>query len=311
MDGREGIYTEIPRSVMRNYGKVYNLGHRAIADLLKGPVIVEEKVDGSQFSFGRIDGQLICRTRRADATTEDMFQLAVRTAQDLTHICMEAWVYRAEFLRVPKHNALAYDRVPDKNLILFDVDTGTEDYLSPAEKASEAVRLGLEVVPLLKEGEIRTHEELLALLGTISCLGGQKIEGVVIKNYGRFGVDGHALKGKCVSDPFREARQWKANNLFGGDIKQAIGASLCTPARWEKAIQHLRENGRLQESPTDIGPLIKEIQGDVKEECGDQIKEQLFKWAWRDIQRVLIRGFPEWYKEKLIEKQFCREANAK
>ena len=28
------------------------MGHKAIAELLKGPVYVEEKVDGSQFSFG-------------------------------------------------------------------------------------------------------------------------------------------------------------------------------------------------------------------------------------------------------------------
>ena len=32
-----------------------------------------------------------------------------------------------------------------------------------------------------------------------------------------------------------------------------------TVARWEKAIQHLNESGRLENSPRDIGPLIKEI----------------------------------------------------
>jgi len=35
-----------------HYCQIYNLGHRAIADLLRGPVIIEEKIDGSQFSFG-------------------------------------------------------------------------------------------------------------------------------------------------------------------------------------------------------------------------------------------------------------------
>ena len=42
-----------------SYPKVYNLGHKAITDLLLDPIIVEEKVDGSQFSFGMIDGQLL------------------------------------------------------------------------------------------------------------------------------------------------------------------------------------------------------------------------------------------------------------
>lgn len=35
-----------------SYPSIYNLGHRYIADLLTVPVIVEEKIDGSQFSFG-------------------------------------------------------------------------------------------------------------------------------------------------------------------------------------------------------------------------------------------------------------------
>ena len=35
-----------------SYPKIYSLGHAAILDLLDGRVIVEEKVDGSQFSFG-------------------------------------------------------------------------------------------------------------------------------------------------------------------------------------------------------------------------------------------------------------------
>lgn len=33
-----------------SYPSIYALGHRAIVDLLKGPVFIEEKIDGSQFS---------------------------------------------------------------------------------------------------------------------------------------------------------------------------------------------------------------------------------------------------------------------
>jgi hypothetical protein len=38
-----------------SYPKLYAMGHRAIADLLLDDVIVQEKVDGSQFSFGLFD----------------------------------------------------------------------------------------------------------------------------------------------------------------------------------------------------------------------------------------------------------------
>jgi len=36
---------------LNSYPSIYNLGHHAIATLLDAPVLVEEKVDGSQFSF--------------------------------------------------------------------------------------------------------------------------------------------------------------------------------------------------------------------------------------------------------------------
>ena len=39
---------------MEVYPKIYNLGNVALKNLLDGEVIVEEKVDGSQFSFQRL-----------------------------------------------------------------------------------------------------------------------------------------------------------------------------------------------------------------------------------------------------------------
>ena len=56
---------------LRSYPKVFNLGHRAVRDLLSGPVVVQEKIDGSQFSFGvGEDGTLLIRSRGADIEPE-------------------------------------------------------------------------------------------------------------------------------------------------------------------------------------------------------------------------------------------------
>ena len=41
-----------------SYGKIFNLGHKETEALFDGPVVVEEKIDGSQFSFGSINGEL-------------------------------------------------------------------------------------------------------------------------------------------------------------------------------------------------------------------------------------------------------------
>jgi hypothetical protein len=77
-----------------------------------------------------------------------------------------------------------------------------------------------------------------------------------------------------------------------------------TPARWNKAVQHLREEGKLTQTPKDIGPLIKEVQRDVFAECTEDIKEALFKWAQGQISRGVIAGLPEFYKQELARSQF-------
>ncbi len=59
----------------------------------------------------------------------------------------------------------------------------------------EAERLGLEVVPLLHSGRIDSIETFRSFLARTSILGGQPIEGVVIKpvGYNLFGPDKKCL----------------------------------------------------------------------------------------------------------------------
>lgn len=293
---------------IHSYGKIYNLGHYALDDLLNGPVVVEEKIDGSQFSFGRVDGVLLARSNGADLNVdapEKMFERAIDTAKELFPILEPGCIYRGEYLQKPKHNTLCYNRIPAKHVIIFDVDEGNQSYMSPLSKKGECERIGLECVPEFLSDNF-TLEQFKALLETESVLGGQKIEGVVIKNYERFGSDGKTLMGKYVSEEFKEIhrKDWKERNPCGLDIKEAISESLRTPARWNKAIQHLTERGELQNAPQDIGALLKEVNLDVLAECGEEIRQQLFKWAWPDISRQIIRGLPQWYKDRLAEKQF-------
>ena len=79
---------------------------------------------------------------------------------------------------------------------------------------------------------------------------------------------------------------------------------LSTPARWNKAIQHLRERGEIEDSPRDIGKILKEVQVDVFKEETDHIKDRLFEWAKGHISRGVIQGFPEYYKDQLLKLQF-------
>ncbi len=293
---------------IHSYPSIYNLGHPAVEDIFNDPVLVEEKVDGSQFSFGVVNGELRVRSKGKQMVVdapEPMFALAVETAKRLAPDLKPEWVYRGEFLQKPKHNTLAYGRVPFDHIILFDVCPALETYLPPSEKAEEAGRLGLECVPSFRV-DVSSLDEIKALTERESCLGGVAMEGVVFKNYARFTKDKKAMMAKYVREAFREAHavEWKASNPTRTDIVQALITSLRTEARWEKAVQHLRESGMLTDSPQDIGPLLKEVPADILKECRETIMEKLFEHAWPQIRRGVTAGFPEWYKEKLAASQF-------
>lgn len=295
-----------------SYPSIYQLGHRAIADIFSSPCVIEEKVDGSQFSMSRTNGVLSCRSKGKDIVIdapEKMFIKAVETAKSLD--LHDGWTYRGEYLANPKHNTLAYSRTPDKHIIIFDIQTGPETYLTPTEKRSEAERIGLECVPCFYDGTqidprswtgIPISKTWAAeLLLRDSVLGGCKVEGFVVKNYSVFTPDKKIAIAKYVSEAFKEKHQneWKKSNPTQSDVVQHIISELRTEARWNKAVQHLRDGGSLDESPKDIGALIKEVQSDTAKEESDAIKEALYKHFWPQIQRGIIAGLPEWYKEKL------------
>jgi len=303
---------------LHGYPKILALGHRYLDDLFKDPVLVEEKVDGSQFSFGKDDqGNLFFRSKGAELfppITDKLFKAAVEYIESVKDKVRPGYVYRGEVLRTEKHNALAYGRVPKHNVIIFDIDIGIEKYIEYSQKKDLAEELDLEVVPALATYQTVTNvEDLKQLLNTESCLSSElvrpKIEGIVIKNYNKFGKDGKALMGKWVREEFKEmaSKNWKNTNPGKQDMIETLIDVYRTETRWNKSIQHLREEGKLQNDPKDIGILLAEIQKDVHTECSEEIKEKIFKWAWKKISRGITRGFPEHYKKRLAEAMFEKE----
>lgn len=309
-----------------SYPSIFALGHRAISALLTVPVHVEEKVDGSQFSFGLFDayerdgtlpeGATVLRVRSKGAVMmpdapEPMFKEAVDTAKRLAPLLHVGWTYRGEYLKKPRHNGLAYDRIPKQHVIIFDINSGHESYLTEDEKRAEAERLGLEVVPVLHTGLLDNITLFRQFLDRQSVLGGQPVEGVVVKpqDYGLFGPDKKCLMGKFVSEAFKEvqSKAWRDDNPGRADILDGLTATYTSQARWMKAVQHLRERGELDESPRDIGKLMLEVPQDIEKECRGEIAESLFQWAWPKVRRTVVRGLPEWYKNELMKKQFAAD----
>lgn len=300
---------------IHSYSKVWALGHPQLEGLTDESVVVQEKLDGSQFSFmlDIEDGKhtVLFRSKGAIIHGVDaagMFKPCVDAVMKLASSLQVRYLYRAEFHSRPRHNTLQYDRVPKHYLVVYDIEDmnqGPYHFLRWQDVAKECERIGFEYVLPDDIAVVQSMADLESHMAKPSMLGGAR-EGVVLKNYRRFTKDGKVMMGKYVSERFKEvhAGAWKAANPTGTDIIENLIRALATEARYEKAAQHLREAGRLQHSVQDIGLLIREVQRDVIAEEADRIAKALFTWAKPRIERGVGRAIPMWWKEKLAKEQF-------
>lgn len=296
-----------------SYSKVLTLGALGTEQALNGTVVIEEKVDGSQFAFG-IDenGEVGCRSHHQQIVMDaaGMFAKAAEYVQSITptiermfKVRKEPMWFYCEYLQKPKHNTLAYSRTPTNHLVLFDAKFGPNWLPYPSLHAM-AGTLGIDVVPLLYEGDA-APDTIKGLLTRESYLGGPTVEGVVVKNYEQLiaiGGTTYPLFCKLVNEAFKErnAKEWKQNS--NKNKLQELMESYCTQARWQKAVQRLEEQGQLEHSPRDIGALMRVVGTDLLEEEAAAIKEELFKLYWKDIVRTAQHGLPEWYIAQLTER---------
>lgn len=154
-----------------NWCQVFPVGHKAIPQLLCGPVDVEEKIDGRPISF------------TAAATTFDVEtdSPALQYLEQIRTQLKPEYTYHGEVVeQLEEPRGIPYTRTPQNYIMLLDVQDETGQLLPHEEKFCEADRLGLECVPLLFQGRILDPQQLLDLLEQGSTLGGP-IEGVVLK----------------------------------------------------------------------------------------------------------------------------------
>lgn len=303
--------------MIRAYPKIFALDTRYVKDIFCGPVEITEKVDGSQFSFGKtLDGEFFVRSRKQQLFPEHptkIFAEGVAYADSIQYKVPNGYTFYCEYLQKPKHNTLAYDRIPKNHLALFAIRKEDGEFINNHQFLGIfAGDMGIDIVPLIgvedyseRESDILTI--LDKLLETESYLGGAKIEGVVIKNYEKdvlmndgTPISDGVMAGKLVSEKFKECNHKSHRGSSNKSRLEVLTESYCTEARWEKAVQHLRDEDRLLFEPKDIGILIKEIERDLFEEETENIKNYLFAILKDQFKRAAIKGFPEWYKKWLI-----------
>ena len=298
--------------MIKAYPKIFTIGQDYIKDIFNEDVEVTEKIDGSQIAWAKIDETLYVRSKGQMLyieNAEKMFAAGIEYLHSIKDKMPDRIVCYGEYLQKPKHNALAYSRIPKNNIILFGM-IGTDD-LVQENIDPYAELLDLERVPVLYRGKINTIEHLLSFFDRESILGGSKIEGVVVKNFfRRFLLGGQPMPlmaGKVVSEAFKETHREKWGQNTGKGQFETFKESFRTEARWQKAIQHLQERGQLENAPKDIGALVKEVQQDILTEETESIKNWLFKEFKPEILRKSTAGLPEYYKKKLMERSLEHE----
>ena len=107
---------------------------------------------------------------------------------------------------------------------------------------------------------------------------------------------------KYVREDLREINPMKNKGKKRVDVLSSIIGRYKSEARWEKAIQHLRDDGKITGELKDIGEIIKEIHRDTFKECDKDIKEILFDYFKGEISRGIVKGLPEFYKKNYYEK---------
>jgi hypothetical protein len=301
------------------FPKIMSFGHKTVRDIVDGPVEVTEKLDGSQFAFAKIRGELVCRSKGKIINLnypDSLFVEGVEYVQRIKDELEDGFVYYCEYLKKPKHNTLKYNTIPRNHLMLFGVSAVSNDeFLSDYGDLSYfANAIDIDVAPLIYYGEMTDDPlaHLHVLLDQQSYLGGPKIEGVVIKNYAKpyLLADRYLplMSAKFVSEEFKEVHSatWKKDHTNKGGLDN-LKERYCSEARWLKAVFHLRESSLLLDEPKDIGNIIKLVRDDIIEEEKESIKDALWGLFGKEILGAATKGLPEWYKERLVREAYPTE----
>ena len=151
-------------------------------------------------------------------------------------------------------------------------------------------------MPKLYEGRLTGPEQLKELLELESFLGGPRID--VIKRVADdplFGEDGLPIRAKYVSERFKEAHavnpNWK--RMGQTEFLKTLADSVSGPVRWQKVVHGLQVEGLIDGgTPAEIGKIIRHIREDVRDECLDDVKDQLLAALRAAVRRSGDEGLP-------------------
>lgn len=179
------------------------LSGEEVRRLLNGPVLIEEKLDGSQLGIAWVHGKPELFTKNRHLWVEDKSP-AFRGAWNW------AWEHCKEIARIPKglravgewlkiRHHVPYDELPDwwVPYDIIDAHTGTVLPMLARDRIFTIMSLRRGHIDLWRSGPI-SFDRLLPIATAPSCFGKCPMEGIVVK-----AQDG-SLRGKLVVQEFMD-----------------------------------------------------------------------------------------------------------
>lgn len=280
---------------------------------------IEEKVDGSQLSFQRRGDAVEFRNRSKVIPVEALdnwcYANAARAIARLVDRLNPAYTYHGEAVCKRRHNVVAYASTPLKFWICYGIYDG-ERHLDRTEMEAECARLGLECVRVLYANENPADRDptpkVLEIVEQIeageveSCLGGNVIEGVVVKHSAAWHARSKAYKHiqfKHVTSTFKERHGERRPPLAGYDAESLmaylarLGNGFALPAVYQKAVQHIREDPS-GKTTISVASVKREVERDIQKENGRDIAEAIVEAFMPVVMHHATAGVPRWMSEQ-------------
>ena len=132
---------------MDEYPKVVSIGKSEREHFESAYVVIQAKIDGSNVAFTLTeDKTLLFRSRKISIPglghAGGYFDALIESITKIKGKLRPGLVYRGEYLRQPRHNRVAYDRVPPNNFVLFDVQDADGNYLDTEKALGRGWMLG-------------------------------------------------------------------------------------------------------------------------------------------------------------------------
>lgn len=266
---------------MKHYKDIKVFAERFAEFFNKGDIIsVTEKIDGANASFCLSeDGtELLAMSRKnVLSATNNLrgFWNYVLTLDKNILADHPNWICFGEWLVTHK---IKYPEDKLNKFYLFDIyDKETGHYLPQTEVQKFAKEHNILTVPVIFEGEFTSMDDLMKYVGTTQ-MGGEKGEGIVIKNQSRLtdDRDDRPAYVKIVDETFKETQRVKIvdpEKMAAKELATKLTEGIVTDARVEKNLLKLVDEGLIPEhfEMENMGDIMKVLPKRVIDDC---IKEE-------------------------------------